>query len=135
TLEVIDRGGHSASGRRDNGIYRLADALRRLGQFHFPIHLDAITRAFFERVRALEAPAAAHAINAMLARQTHGAPAMQPLTPPPQLTPLHPRHLRGRGARGRHPPITPCRRPPAPPSTAASCPIRTSPRSSARLRA
>ena len=29
---MTDRGGHSASPRRDNPIYRLADALRRLGQ-------------------------------------------------------------------------------------------------------
>jgi len=83
TLEVIDRGGHSASGRRDNGIYRLADALRRLGQFDFPIHLNAITRAFFERVRAVETPATADAIKAMLAGQTDDAAAMMPLTTRP----------------------------------------------------
>ena len=35
-LEVTDRGGHSAAPRRDNPIYRLADALRRLAQFEFP---------------------------------------------------------------------------------------------------
>ena len=35
-LEVTDRGGHSAAPRRDNPIYRLADALRRLAQFDFP---------------------------------------------------------------------------------------------------
>ncbi len=30
-LEVTDRGGHSAAPRRDNPIYRLSEALRRLG--------------------------------------------------------------------------------------------------------
>ncbi len=81
-LEVTDRGGHSASGRRDNGIYRLADALRRLGQFDFPVHLNPITRAFFERVLAVETPATAEAIKAMLAGNTDAA-AMMPLTTRP----------------------------------------------------
>jgi acetylornithine deacetylase/succinyl-diaminopimelate desuccinylase-like protein len=79
-LEVTDRGGHSASGRRDNGIYRLADALRRLGQFDFPIRLNAITRAFFERALTVETAANADAIKAMLAGHTDDAAAMMPLT-------------------------------------------------------
>ena len=45
-LEVTDRGGHSAAPRRDNPIYRLADALRRLAQFDFPPRLNAVTRAY-----------------------------------------------------------------------------------------
>jgi acetylornithine deacetylase/succinyl-diaminopimelate desuccinylase-like protein len=79
-LEVTDRGGHSASGRRDNGIYRLADALQRLGRFDFPIRLNAITRAFFERALAVETPPNADAIRAMLAGATDDAAAMMPLT-------------------------------------------------------
>ena len=55
-LEVTDRGGHSAAPRRDNPIYRLADALRRLGQFDFPPRLNPVTRAFFERMAATETP-------------------------------------------------------------------------------
>ena len=82
-LEVTDRGGHSASGRRDNGIYRLADALARLGRFDFPIRLNAITRAFFERALAVETPANADAIKAMLAGATDDAAAMMPLTTRP----------------------------------------------------
>ena len=82
-LEVVDRGGHSASGRRDNGIYRLADALRRLGQFDFPIRLNAITRAFFERALAVETPVNADAIKAMLDGHTDDAAAMMPLTTRP----------------------------------------------------
>jgi acetylornithine deacetylase/succinyl-diaminopimelate desuccinylase-like protein len=82
-LEVTDRGGHSASGRRDNAIYRLADALRRLGQFDFPIRLNPITRAFFERALAVETPANADAIKAMLAGHADDAAAMMPLTTRP----------------------------------------------------
>lgn len=81
-LEVSDRGGHSASGRRDNGIYRLADALRRLSQFDFPVGLNAVTRTFFERMAAVEAPPMAEAIKAMLAGRTDGG-ALMPLTTRP----------------------------------------------------
>jgi acetylornithine deacetylase/succinyl-diaminopimelate desuccinylase-like protein len=82
-LEVTDRGGHSASGRRDNGIYRLADALARLGRFDFPIRLNAITRAFFERAFAVETPANADAIRTMLVGHADDAAAMMPLTTRP----------------------------------------------------
>jgi acetylornithine deacetylase/succinyl-diaminopimelate desuccinylase-like protein len=78
TLEVTDRGGHSASGRRDNAISRLADGLRRLGQFDFPVALNPVTRAFFERVVAVEAPPIADAIRAMLAGRD--GEALMPLT-------------------------------------------------------
>src|SRR5439155_14636326 len=67
TLEVTDRGGHSASGRRDNAILRLADGLRRLGQFDFPVALNPVTRAFFERVIEYEAQPVAESIRALLA--------------------------------------------------------------------
>ena len=82
-LEVTDRGGHSASGRRDNAIYRLADGLRRLAQFDFPVGLNAVTRSFFERAVAAEAPPTADAIKALLAGSTDNA-ALMPLTIRPE---------------------------------------------------
>jgi acetylornithine deacetylase/succinyl-diaminopimelate desuccinylase-like protein len=66
-LEVTDRGGHSASPRRDNPIYRLADALRAVGKFDFPPRVNAVTRAFFERMAPTETPEMATAIKALLA--------------------------------------------------------------------
>ena len=69
-LEVTDPGGHSASGRRDNAIYRLAEALRRLGQFDFPVGLNAVTRAFFESTASAEVPSTADAMRALLASRT-----------------------------------------------------------------
>ena len=69
-LEVTDPGGHSASGRRDNAIYRLAEALRRLGQFDFPIGLNAVTRAFFQSMASAEVPSTADAMRALLASRT-----------------------------------------------------------------
>jgi len=82
-LEVTDRGGHSASGRRDNGIYRLAEALRRLGQFDFPVMLNPVTRSFFAQVAATEKGASADAIKALLAGSADEA-ALMPLTLRPE---------------------------------------------------
>ncbi len=81
-LAVTDRGGHSAAPRRDNPIYRLADALRRLAQFDFPPRLNAVTRAYFERIAASEPPEIAAAIKALLAGSTDPA-ALTPLTSRP----------------------------------------------------
>jgi acetylornithine deacetylase/succinyl-diaminopimelate desuccinylase-like protein len=69
-LEVLEPGGHSASPRRDNAIYRLAAALGRLAQLEFPPRLNPVTRAFFERMAAAETPAMAEAIRALLAGRT-----------------------------------------------------------------
>jgi acetylornithine deacetylase/succinyl-diaminopimelate desuccinylase-like protein len=69
-LEVLGPGGHSASPRRDNAIYRLAAALGRLAQLEFPPRLNPVTRAFFERMAAAETPAMAEAIRALLAGRT-----------------------------------------------------------------
>ncbi|MGA8412633.1 MAG: M20/M25/M40 family metallo-hydrolase [Xanthobacteraceae bacterium] len=69
-LEVTDPGGHSAAPRPENAIYRLAQALTRLAQFEFPISLNAVTRAYFERVAAAERPDVAAAITALLAGKT-----------------------------------------------------------------
>jgi acetylornithine deacetylase/succinyl-diaminopimelate desuccinylase-like protein len=77
-LEVTDRGGHSAAPRRDNPIYRLAEALGRLAQFEFPPQLNPVTRGFFERMAAAETGATADAIKALLAGSTD-AQALAPL--------------------------------------------------------
>jgi acetylornithine deacetylase/succinyl-diaminopimelate desuccinylase-like protein len=53
-LEVKNPGGHSAAPTRDNAIYDLAEGLRRLGRHAFPVKLTEATRAFFERMAALE---------------------------------------------------------------------------------
>jgi acetylornithine deacetylase/succinyl-diaminopimelate desuccinylase-like protein len=78
-LEVTDRGGHSATPRRDNPIYRLSEALQRLATFDFPPRLNLVTRGFFERMAASETPATAEAIKALLAGSTDAA-ALAPLT-------------------------------------------------------
>lgn len=69
-LEVKDRGGHSASGRRDSAIYRLADGLVRLARFDFPPRLNPVTKGFLEGVLKDESFQNAEAIRALLAGNT-----------------------------------------------------------------
>jgi len=81
-LEVKDPGGHSSVPRPENAIYRLADGLRRLADFAFPIRLNPVTQAYFERVAATEAPTVADAIKALLAGSSD-ARALAPLVENP----------------------------------------------------
>jgi acetylornithine deacetylase/succinyl-diaminopimelate desuccinylase-like protein len=53
-LEVTNPGGHSSLPERDNAIYHLAEGLSRLAKFDFPVRLDEITRAYFERTAEVE---------------------------------------------------------------------------------
>ena len=53
-LTVRNPGGHSSLPVRDNAIYHIADALSRLERSPFPFELNAVTRAYFERMAALE---------------------------------------------------------------------------------
>src|SRR5262249_27747818 len=53
-LEVKSKGGHSSRPVKDNAIYHLAEGLERLAQFDFPVNLNEVTRAYFERAAKLE---------------------------------------------------------------------------------
>jgi acetylornithine deacetylase/succinyl-diaminopimelate desuccinylase-like protein len=48
-LEVTNSGGHSSLPVKENAIYRLSGALARLAAFEFPVQLNEVTRAYFER--------------------------------------------------------------------------------------
>ena len=52
-LTVTNKGGHSSMPTPDNAIARLASAISRVAAFHFPVHLNETTRAYFERSAAL----------------------------------------------------------------------------------
>ncbi len=58
-LEVRNKGGHSSRPVPDNAIYHLARGIARIADFQFPVRLNAVTRAFFERGAAAESPALA----------------------------------------------------------------------------
>jgi acetylornithine deacetylase/succinyl-diaminopimelate desuccinylase-like protein len=66
-LMVTNPGGHSSLPVPDNAIYHLADALQRLQNYHFPFELNAITRAYFEKLSTLEQGQNAADMRAMLA--------------------------------------------------------------------
>ena len=53
-LEIKGKGGHSSRPVPDNVIYHLAAALQRLAQFDFPVNLNEVTRAYFERIAKIE---------------------------------------------------------------------------------
>jgi acetylornithine deacetylase/succinyl-diaminopimelate desuccinylase-like protein len=68
-LEVKNRGGHSSLPTRDNAIYRLSEGLVRLSKFTFPFKLNETTRAFFERVAALEGEQTSADMRAIISGQ------------------------------------------------------------------
>ena len=47
-LEVTNPGGHSSLPRKDNAIYQLSDALKKIESHVFPAMLNETTRAYFE---------------------------------------------------------------------------------------
>lgn len=66
-LTTTNPGGHSSLPVPDNAIYHLADALQRLQNYQFPFELNAITRAYFEKLATLEPAQTAADIRAILA--------------------------------------------------------------------
>ena len=68
-LEVTDAGGHSSLVRPDNPIYTLAAALTRIGAHQFPLHVNDVTRMFFERSAATETGQTAADMRAVAAPQ------------------------------------------------------------------
>ncbi len=69
-LEVKNKGGHSSRPVRDNAIYHLAAGLQRLAQFNFPVSLNEVTQAYFERVSKFESGDTAAAMKGL----THNPP-------------------------------------------------------------
>jgi acetylornithine deacetylase/succinyl-diaminopimelate desuccinylase-like protein len=65
TVEVRNRGGHSSVPRPDNAVYQLADGLARLARYRFPVQLNEVTRAFFDRTATIESPEVAAAMRAL----------------------------------------------------------------------
>jgi len=70
TLEVTNPGGHSSRPRDDNAINELAQALVRIAAHRFPVRLNEVTRAYFERSAGLVPPQQADAMRRLLADET-----------------------------------------------------------------
>jgi len=75
TLRVTNAGGHSSVPRPDNAIYQLADGLVKLSKFQFPVELNPVSRAFFERSAAAEKPEMAAAMTALAKDPSNAAAA------------------------------------------------------------
>ncbi len=65
-LGLTNPGGHSSLPRPDNAIYSLANALIRLENYQFPFELNGVTRAYYERIAAVETPERSAEIKAIL---------------------------------------------------------------------
>jgi acetylornithine deacetylase/succinyl-diaminopimelate desuccinylase-like protein len=65
SLETRNEGGHSSVPRKDNAIYQLANALGRLEKHQFPVQLNEVTRAYFERMSRIEKGPAATDMKAV----------------------------------------------------------------------
>ncbi|HEX6805400.1 MAG TPA: M20/M25/M40 family metallo-hydrolase [Terriglobales bacterium] len=53
-VSVTNPGGHSSLPRPDNAIYELAHALVNLEQHKFPLELNPVTRAYYERLATVD---------------------------------------------------------------------------------
>ncbi len=82
-LTVTNPGGHSSLPVPDNAIYHLADALVRLQKFAFPFELNAVTRAYFERLSTLETGQKAADLKA-ITQSTHDPAAIARLSQNPE---------------------------------------------------
>jgi acetylornithine deacetylase/succinyl-diaminopimelate desuccinylase-like protein len=65
-LVVTNTGGHSSLPRPENAINQLAAAVTRMAAHTFPVRLNDVTRLFFERTAAIEAPDVGAAMRALL---------------------------------------------------------------------
>jgi len=67
-VDATNPGGHSSLPVPDNAIYHVADALARLERAVFPFELNAVTRAYFERLAQVESAPTTADIRGMLAQ-------------------------------------------------------------------
>jgi acetylornithine deacetylase/succinyl-diaminopimelate desuccinylase-like protein len=75
TFRSTNPGGHSSVPRADNAIYQLSQGLLKLSTFQFPVELNPVSRAFFERSASAEKPEMAAAMTAIAKDPTDAAAA------------------------------------------------------------
>ncbi len=81
-LTVTNKGGHSSLPVPDNAIYHVADALGRLEKSPFPIELNAVTRAYFEKMATISKGETAEEIRGVL-KQPMNTASVKKLTEDP----------------------------------------------------
>ncbi|MGI9105011.1 MAG: M20/M25/M40 family metallo-hydrolase [Pyrinomonadaceae bacterium] len=82
-LEAKNKGGHSSLPVKDNAIYQLAGGLDRLAKFDFPVNLNEVTRAYFERMSKIETGQMAADMKTVAAQTRPNAPAVARLSASP----------------------------------------------------
>jgi acetylornithine deacetylase/succinyl-diaminopimelate desuccinylase-like protein len=65
-LAVTDAGGHSSLPAPHNAIYELATGLTRLQRYQFPVELNDVTRAYYQRMSPVETAQRAADMKAIL---------------------------------------------------------------------
>ncbi len=80
-LEAVNPGGHSSRPRKDNAIYQLSEALVRISRHEFPVELDEITSAYFEKMSAIEKGETSRDMLAVARRSDSGAAARLSASP------------------------------------------------------
>jgi acetylornithine deacetylase/succinyl-diaminopimelate desuccinylase-like protein len=82
TLTVTNPGGHSSRPVPENAIYRLSAGLGRLAAFQFPVEINPVTRAYFERMAPIIGGDQGAAMSA-IARNPDDPPAQAALAADP----------------------------------------------------
>ncbi|MFQ5703672.1 MAG: M20/M25/M40 family metallo-hydrolase [Gemmatimonadales bacterium] len=65
-LRVTNPGGHSSVPTKDNAIYHLSEGLTRLAAYDFPVVLNEITAAYFDRMSKIESGEVGRAMAAVV---------------------------------------------------------------------
>ena len=81
TLEATNPGGHSSRPRKDNAIYQLSEALVRISRHEFPVELDEISSAYFEKMSAIENGETSRDMASVARRSDPGAAARLSASP------------------------------------------------------
>ena len=82
-LEVTNKGGHSSLPTKDNAITHLANALARVAEFEFPVQLNEVTRAFFEKTGETESGQIANDMKAVAMSNGADQAVVKRLSTPP----------------------------------------------------
>jgi len=83
-LQITNPGGHSSVPKPDNAIYRMSEALARIGKFEFPAKLNDGTRVFFERTARVSSGQMAADMKAILS-EPPDARALERLSANPEM--------------------------------------------------
>jgi len=118
TVTAKNPGGHSSLPRPDNAIYQLAAGLVRFSAYTFPVELNPVSRAYFERTAAVESAENGAAMRAIV-QNPNDAKASAVLSKDPLYNSTLRTTCVATDAQGRPRERTRCRRPPKRRSTAA----------------